>query len=278
MDFQKGKKFALVTGASSGIGWAMALNLAERGYGLIVVARRLERLKELEKKVKSLYKTKVYCIQADITKPKDMKELENFILDFKEPLQILVNNAGKGSYSAFKESERRSQVDILDLNIRALVVLSHICIPVLEKNDVSYILNVGSSAGFVPGPFMAVYYASKSFVLYFTEALDEEMKIRNAGLRVSVLCPGPTKSEFGEVAGFKRGGKSFLEKRFTNHADSIPSSEQVAEYGLEKMFEGKRIIIDSLGLKIVLFLTRLSPRSMITSIVGKIQGKSKQQN
>lgn len=269
------QKYALITGASSGIGRALACVLAEQGYNLIILARRLDRLEILKKELRKKYRVEVQCIQADLTKQRDMGAVIRFIENWKKPLNILINNAGIGSFNYFADSKRRQQLSIINLNMRALVELSHVCIPLLEKQELSYILNIGSIAGFMPGPYMAVYYASKNFVLSFTEALDEEMRVKKNGLQVSVLCPGPTKSEFGEVAGFSRTGTSSLEKQFTRQSASLPSSEQVAEYGIKQLFAKKRIIVHGSLNKLLLFFLRLLPRAWVTNIVRIIQHKGK---
>lgn len=275
---------ALITGASSGIGEALAHSLATRGYNILLVARREDKLKEVHTAIRS-YGREVEYIVADITNATQRETLYKTVSSHHE-LTFLVNNAGFGLHGYFDELDNASQLDMIVLNITALVDLTHKFLPLLMANadsKKSYILNVGSVAGFQPGPFMAVYYATKSFVLNFTEALAEEMRIQNTNVVVSVVCPGPTKSEFGIRAGFKpkdaKGNASLLMKNFHSNKSHIPSARDVAEYAVKKILTSHTtVIIHTMLFKILYLCNKVLPRKIVTRITGKIQMARKERS
>ena len=185
---------ALITGASSGIGLDMARYLAKQKCELILVAKDKEKLE----KVQETLPTKVTIIVADLSNEQKVKEL--YVLTKKENIDILINNAGFGDFGFFTETDLNKEINMIDTNIRAVHILTKSFLKDMEKRDSGYILNVASSAAFQPGPLMATYYATKSYVYQLTEAIYYEQKKKKSNVHVSVLCPGPVETNFNNVA------------------------------------------------------------------------------
>lgn len=236
----------LITGASAGLGKDFAYIAAKNKHNLVLVARRKKLLTNIKKDIEKRYKVTVKIYALDLTKE------ENVIKLYKsEPsIDILINNAGFGSVSPFEKSHLTGQSDMISLNVKTLMQLTHLYLPILVKEK-GKILNVASVAAFIPGPNMATYFATKAFVLSFSEALHQELKGK---VSVTCLCPGPTKTEFQQVAGFDPKG--------------VPSYP-VALAGYKGMLKGKALIIPGLINKITTFLPRLLPRSLVRKIVDK---------
>ncbi len=190
---------ALITGASAGLGTHFALALAREKYDLILVARREDRLQQLAQLVRKKHGVNAHVMAADLAKKNAVGKLVEGVSRQGLGVDLLINNAGFGARGAFAEMDRAMQARMIDLNCRALVDLCHGFLPDMLANRSGAILNVASTAAFQPGPWMAVYYASKAFVLSFSEALHEEVK--GQGVSVSALCPGPVHTEFGGLAG-----------------------------------------------------------------------------
>lgn len=229
---------ALITGASSGIGQDMARYLATQKCELILVARSKDKLEELQESLP----TKVTIIVADLSDEQKAKEL--YILTKKENIDILINNAGFGDFGPLTETDLSKDIEMINTNIKALHILTKSFAKDMEKKDTdSYILNVASSAAFQPGPLMSTYYATKGYVYQLTEALWYEQKKKKSKLHVSVLCPGPVKTNFNEVAGV-----DFAVKPLT--------SEYVARYGIDQMFKNKMLIIPGVKMKLFKFFSR----------------------
>ncbi len=190
---------ALITGASAGLGEGFARALAKDGHDLILTARRADRLDALATQLRAAHGVAVHVFVADLARPDAAEGLLEEIAAAGLPVDLLVNNAGYGARGAFAELDRAEQLGIVDLNCRALVALAHGVLPQMVARRSGGILNIASTAAFQSGPWMAVYYASKAFVLSFSEALHEE--VRGSGVRVSALCPGPTRTEFADRAG-----------------------------------------------------------------------------
>lgn len=245
---------ALITGASSGLGADMARVLVEEGYEVILVARRKTKLEKLEKELGD----KAKIIIMDVSSTYNCMQLYNKVK--KEKIDILINNAGFGLFGEFTDTNIDKELDMIDLNIKTVHTLTKLFLKEFKKRDKGYILNVASSAGFMPGPLMSTYYASKSYVLNLTQAIHEELKKEKSNVSVSVLCPGPVETEFNRVAGV-----SFSMKPMESMA--------VAKYAIKKMFSEKLIIIPGLKVKLGVFATRLVPRKLLTKIVYKIQTK-----
>jgi len=245
---------ALITGASSGLGRDFAKELSNRGYDLILVARRKEKLNELKKEIK----TNVEIYDYDLSVENNCYNLYRHLRD--EDIDIVINNAGFGLFGKFDKVNLESELNMIDLNIRAVHILTKLFLLKLKEKDSGYILNVASSAAFMSGPLMSTYYATKGYVLKLTEAIAKELKKDKSNVKICALCPGPVDTEFNKVAGVSFSVKSL-------------SSEKVTKYTLKKMLKGKTIIIPGIFMKIGVFLVRLVPRKIMLSVVYKIQKK-----
>lgn len=245
---------ALITGASSGIGKDIACILGNLGYDLIVVARRKNILNELKKEVK----TNVLVIPLDLSEEDNLETLWNAVKD--EDIDILVNNAGFGLFGEFDKTDLDTEFKMIDVNIKAVHYLTKKFLIKFKEKDSGYILNVASSAGFMAGPKLSTYYATKNYVLRLTEAIYEELKVDKSNVKISCLCPGPVDTEFNKVA------------HGEFHTLSL-SSEYVAKYAIKEMFKNKLYIIPSFKMKAAVFLTRLAPRKILLKITYKIQDR-----
>lgn len=245
---------ALITGASSGLGRDFARLLSEQGYDLILVARRKERLEEIKKELK----TDVSIYVMDISSTFNCVKLFNKVKN--EPIDLLINNAGFGVFGNFSETKLDDELDMIDLNIKAVHTLTKLFLKVFREQNRGYILNVASMASFFSGPKMASYYATKSYVLHLTEAIFEELRREESDVYIGVLCPGPIDTEFGEVANVRFSLKNC-------------ESKEVAKYALLKMFERKRVIIPGFSFKCFLFFRRFIPTWLQLRILYLIQDK-----
>ena len=249
------RPIALVTGASAGIGLALARIFARHGHELALVARREEKLNALADEIASTGVRRPIVIAADLLKPGALHLIgERLAAQGAEP-QFVVNNAGFGLVGLASARDRDEQLQMIDLNVRVLTELSLAFIDSVARHR-GGLLNVGSMAGFLPGPGMAVYYATKAYVLSFTEALHSELKPR--GIRVAVLCPGPVPTEFGERAG--------LSKR-SMQGPLAQSAEYVAEAGYRGLMEGRRTIVPGAINKLITFFIRIIPRRLVLAFV-----------
>lgn len=245
---------ALITGASSGIGADMARVLAARGYDLILVARRKDKLEKLKKELS----TDVEIIPMDLASTFNCMKLYNKVK--KENIDILINNAGFGLFGKSDETKLEREIDMIDLNIKGVHVLTkQFLIDFKEKNS-GYILNVASSAGFLPGPYMSTYYATKAYVLRFTEAIHEELRRENSDVYIGALCPGPVNTNFNKVAKVEFGLREL-------------ESYDVAMYAVKKMFQRKMVIVPGFKIKLGLFASRLVPDSLLVRIMANVQKK-----
>ena len=247
---------ALITGASSGIGADMARILSEKGYDLILVARNKRKMESLSKELK----TNVEIIPMDISSTYNCTELYNMVK--KKDIDILINNAGFGLFGHFNTTKLDKELDMIELNIKTVHTLTKLFLKDFLKKNKGYILNVASSAAFMPGPLMATYYATKAYVLHLTEAINEELKRDNKNVYVGALCPGPVNTNFNKVAGV-----SF-------NLDSLESYD-VAKYAINKMLKNKVVIVPGIKIKIGIFILRFLPRNLVRKIAYKIQ-KSKE--
>lgn len=238
---------ALITGASSGLGMEMAHLLANKGYDLILVARRKDRLEELKEKLK----VDVQIINLDLSSTFNCMKLYNKVK--KSKIDILINNAGFGLFGEFENTKLEREIDMIDLNIKAVHTLTKLFLKDFLAENKGYILNVASSAAYFSGPLMSTYYATKAYVLHLTEAIQEEIKQSKKDVYIGCLCPGPFETEFNEVAGVKFSLKSL-------------SKEYVASYAINKMFKKKSIIIPGLGMKFIVLFSKLLPRKLLTHI------------
>lgn len=247
---------ALITGASSGIGLSFAKILAEQKYELILVAKNRRKLEEVQESLK----TKVTIIVADLTYEQKVKELYAFIK--KEDIDILINNAGFGDFGFFTETDLYKELDMIDTNIKAVHILTKSVLKDMERKNFGYILNVASSAAFQPGPLMATYYATKSYVYQLTCALNYEEKQKKNNVHISVLCPGPVATNFNNVANVDFAVKPL-------------SSDFVASYALEKMFKNKMIIIPGIKMKLAKFFSRFVSEKFLLYVIYHIQKRKR---
>lgn len=252
---------ALVTGASSGIGMELARILAREGIDLILVARRRDILADLKRELESTGPIRVVVMPHDLASPAAVAELHQQISAAGLIVDILVNNAGFGQHGPFLHSDWSRNRDMIAVNITSLVHLTHLFGREMVSRGRGRILNVASTAAFQPGPFMAVYYASKSFVLSFGEALANELQ--GTGVTLTTLCPGPTRSGFQAAAGLE-GTRLFS-------VGPVPSAREVAEYAWQAMMKGRRIAVHGWKNRILVVLVRLLPRRIVLSVVRRLQ-------
>ena len=245
---------ALITGASSGIGLDMARYLATMKCELILVARDKEKLEKIQESLP----TKVTIIVADLSNEQKVKEL--YVLTKNEKIDILINNAGFGVFGNFTETDLNKELEMIDTNIKAVHLLTKSFLKDMEKNNYGYILNVASSAAFQPGPLMATYYATKSYVYQLSEAIYYEQKKKQSNVHISVLCPGPVATNFNNVAGVKFGVKPL-------------KSTYVAKYAIDQMFKNKLLIIPGFTMKCAKFFGRFVSDKMLLRIAYRIQKK-----
>lgn len=246
---------ALITGASSGIGKNMAYVLANKGIDLILVARNKEEMLKIKENVK----VNVLVIELNLLKEKNIFKLYEMCKD--ENIDILINNAGFGLFGIFTEADLTRELEMIDLNIKAYHILTKLFLKDFVEKDKGYILNVASSAGFMAGPRLSTYYATKNYVLKLTMAINEELRQSGSNVVVSALCPGPVNTNFNKVA---MGEFSIKEA----------SPKYVAEYAIDKMFKKKMIIVPTLRIKLGIFLLRLIPYRLQLIYCYHIQGKN----
>lgn len=255
------RQTALVTGASAGIGVDLAECFARDGYDVIITARSEGALREVAARLSSAHGARVTPIAQDLGRIGGGAKLAEAIRAQGHRVDVLVNNAGYGSAGAFSETDIDTELGMIDLNDRALVELTHIYWPSMLASRSGGVLNVASTAAFQPGPLMATYYASKAFVLSFSEALWEEA--RGTGVRVSCLCPGPTTSKFRERAG--------TDKKKLSRATTPMTSASVAELGYRAWKDNKRVAVTGLRNRVMAAAVPFLPRKTILGIVRNLQ-------
>ena len=243
---------ALITGASSGIGRDMAKILSNKGYDLIVVARKKEELDKLKEELN----TNVEVISMDLSDLENCNKLYNQVKD--KNIDILINNAGFGLLGEFDKTDLEKELNMIDLNIKSVHVLSKLFLKDFVKKDSGYILNVASSAAFGPGPLMATYYSSKSYVYNLTLSIYGELKKKKSNVHISCLCPGPVDTNFNTVANCEFKAKSL-------------SSHYVAKYAIDKMFKNKLLIVPGFSIKMLYIFGRLIPLKSRLNFTYNIQ-------
>jgi short-subunit dehydrogenase len=246
---------ALITGASAGLGIEFARQLSKQGRHLVLVARRKDRLDALAAELGN-----ARAVQLDLSEAGSTDALMADIAAAGEHIETLINNAGFGLRGRFAELDAARQRQMIDLNVTSLTDLCRAVAPGMIERRVGAILNVASTAAFQPGPKMAVYFATKAYVLSFTEALHEELKPH--GIRVTALCPGPTKTEFGEVAGF--GDNSAFDRFSTDVAS-------VVRAGLKGLESNRAVVVPGLLNKVGAASTRFVPRPLVRKIAGALK-------
>ena len=245
---------ALITGASSGIGRDMARYLSGLGYDLVIVARRENLLKALKNELKTNIEVEV----VDVS----IKESCVALYERHKDIDLLINNAGFGVFGEFTETDLDKELSLIDTNIKATHILTKLYVKNMKEKNRGRILNVTSIAGFMTGPLMSAYYASKNYVVELSSAINKELKKDDSEVRISILCPGPVETNFNNVAGVKFAVKAL-------------SSEYVAKYAIDKTLKGKEIIIPGTLIKILYFLNKLSPRAIATDIAYHSQKAKK---
>ncbi len=241
---------ALITGASSGIGRDIARELSKKGYELILVARDIEKLNQLKSELRT--KSEVVCM--DISKSENCRELHNKYND----IDILVNNAGFGDCGYFDKTDLDKELQMINTNIVGYHVLTKLYLQDMKKKNSGKILNVASIAGFMPGPLMATYYSTKSYVVRISEAIREELRREKSNVQISILCPGPVNTNFNKVADVQFALKGL-------------SSDYVAKYAVEKLLKGKFYIVPGWKIRLAKLGAKITPNNLVAKICYNMQ-------
>lgn len=244
---------ALVTGASSGIGREIALKLAEKGIRLVISGRNEEKLEELRDEIGA---NRVKVIAADISKKSECVRLYKEASKYN--VSILVNNAGFGLFGNFCSSDLDRELEMVDVNIKAVHILTKLFLADFAERDKGYILNVASSAGFMAGPLMATYYATKNYVVKLTQAIREEMRVKGSKVYIGAFCPGPVMTPFNDVAGVDFGLRGI-------------TAEYAAECAVNGMFARRSLIIPTSKMKFLVYGSRIIPDNLLAAVTYKIQ-------
>lgn len=245
---------ALITGASSGLGREMAILLAARGYDLILCARREDRLRALAAELPTMCR----IIAADVSDETECRMLYEAVRG--EDLEVVVNNAGFGLFGEFADTDLDAELRMIDTNIRAVHILTKLAVRDFTARGRGYILNVASAAGFLPGPLMSTYYATKNYVLRLTQAIHEELRRAGSPVRIAALCPGPVDTEFNKVAG-------------VTFSLSGLKAERVAREAIDGMFAGKTIIVPGIAMKSMTVARHFASDSLLARITYHFQHK-----
>ena len=256
---------ALITGASNGIGLELAKIHASKGGDLVLVARNKSKLDELKISLEKQFNVKVYTIGKDLSAPNAAQEVYDETNHQHIQIDFLINNAGFGDFGMFVDNDWNKELQMINLNITTLTLFTKLYLKDMVKRREGKIMNVASTAAFQPGPTMAVYYATKAYVLSFSEAIANE--VADKGVTITTLCPGATESGFQAAAAME---ESALVK-----GKKLPTSEEVAVYGYEAMLQGKTVAIHGLMNWMMANSVRFAPRSMVVKIARKIQDKAK---
>lgn len=251
---------ALITGASSGFGRDMAKILSEKGYDIIAVARREDKLRELAAELS----TNVEIVCADVSDPMQCIEIASRAAE----ADIFINNAGFGVFGALCETELETELSMLDTNVRAVHILTKLVAKKFRERGYGHILNVASLAAFFPGPLFGAYYSTKAYVLRLSQALAEELRREKSKVKISVLCPGPAHTGFAETAKVNFGDGTEKMGKFV-----VLESRDVAEYAIKKMFRGREVIIPGAIMRIAVFLRRILSDKALAKVVYTVQSK-----
>lgn len=242
---------ALITGASSGIGLEFAKALAKEGYDLVIVARNIQKLNELKCDICKSNVTNVDVVQMDLSEKENCMKLYN---QYKNKIDLLINNAGFGTYGNFDQTDLETELGLINTNISAVHILTKLFLRDMKAKNFGTILNVASIAGFTPGPLMATYYASKSYVIRLSQAIKEELRKEKSNVKISVLCPGPVDTNFNKVANVK----------FTNKPIR---TDYVIKYTLKKMKRNKFYIIPGASIRALRYVCKLVPDMTMAKFV-----------
>lgn len=245
---------ALITGASSGIGRDMARELDKRGFDLILVSRDKGKLEE----VKNTLKGNAEVISMDLSDSENCKKLHEMVKN----IDFLINNAGFGTFGEFTKTDLDKEIDLINTNITAVHILTKLYLKDMEEKKSGHILNVASIAGFMPGPLMCAYYASKAYVVRLSEGIRAELKKNKSNVKISVLCPGPVNTNFNNVAGVKFNLSSL-------------TSEYVAKYAISKALKNKFMIVPGIKIKIARVMAKISPNNITSKIAYMMQERKR---
>lgn len=257
------KKTALVTGASGGIGLELARIFAAHGHNVIIVARSKDKLQQLQTELKGK-NVDVHLFVADLSNMQEVEALHAFVKQHNLQVDYLVNNAGFGEFGMFYETDWNKEAMMIDLNVKSLTYMTKLFLKDMLQRKQGRIMNVASTAAFVPGPTMAVYYATKAFVLSFSEAIANELE--NTGITVTALCPGATESGFQKAAS--------LEESKLVKGKKLPTSAEVAQYGYDAIMNGTVVAIHGMKNKLLATSIRFTPRALVRKIVRSLQNKA----
>lgn len=246
---------ALVTGASSGIGKDIAIELAKRNYDLVLVSRDIDKLNKVKEQINNV---QVEVISKDLSIEQNCIDLYEQLKN--EKIDILVNNAGFGLFGEFSEAPLEKELSMIKTNLIAMHILTKLFLQKMKRENSGYILNVASIAGFMPGPLMSSYYASKAYVVRLTQAIKEELRKEKSNVKVGVLCPGPVDTNFNNVAGVKFSLKAL-------------SSKYVANYAVKKVLKNRFYIVPGIQIKVVRFFAKIIPDSIMAKMCYNNQTK-----
>ena len=251
---------ALITGASSGLGRDMAIALSKRGYDILAVARRKDRLERLQTELD----TNVEILCLDVTRAEDVEQIAQRL----DEVDVFINNAGFGVFGDLCSSDLDAELRMIDTNVKAVHILTKLAAQKFKARNHGHILNVASIAAFFPGPLFSAYYGCKAYVFRLTQALHEELRQEKSAVRVSVLCPGPVRTEFEQVAkvSFGKGdepGRDLI----------IADSRKVAEYAIRQMLRGKLIIVPGTLMKLSVCLRRILSERALSKLFYLLQSK-----
>lgn len=256
-----GRPTALVTGASSGIGEALARRLAAEGHDLVLVARNAERLEAFARELTSRHAVTAHVLQRDLSEVEAPEDIYRTLAERGIRVDVLVNNAGFGGYGLFQDTDLTHELDMIQVNVTALVHLTKLFVRDMVARGSGRVLNVSSTAAYQPGPLQPIYYASKAFVQSFSEAIDNGL--RGTGVRVTALVPGPTETAFHARARTERSFRGM--KRHT--------ADEVARAGVEGMMRGKRVVVVGLLNRVLAVFARMSPRAFATESARRLQSR-----
>jgi short-subunit dehydrogenase len=259
-------KTALITGASGGIGYELALLFARDGFDCILIARSEDRLNELAAHLESEFRVKTLVLAKDLSKATAVDEIYEEVSAAAMPVDVLVNNAGFPVYGLFVETDLTIELQMLQVNVVALTALTKLFLKSMVERRYGRILNLASTAAFEPGPLMAVYYASKAYVLSFSEALSNELQ--GSGVTVTALAPGPTRT------GFQKRGH-LEDSRLVQ--GEIADAASVARAGYRGLMAGKTLVIPGFSNKLIPWIVRVSPRRVVTRVVRRMQERVPQE-
>lgn len=257
-------KTALITGASSGIGLELTRIFAREKHRVVLVARNEKALQQLQQELEQHYRAEVLVLPADLSRPEAPQQLFDALQARGISVDFLVNNAGFGEFGFFAETEWAKENQMLDLNIRALTHLTKLFLPGMVQRRSGRIMQLASTAAFQPGPLMAVYYATKAYVLSFSEAIANELQ--GTGVTVTALCPGPTASGFQDAA-------SLHDSKLVK-GKKLPTSAEVAEYGYRALLRGQTVAVHGTLNWLMAQSVRFTPRSLVTSLVRRMSERA----